>query len=230
MRMLTVALVFSIMMPVAGLYALDEKMTLIFRESTGQNQKTVSYGLESTDDLVQIEADFEDELQKVITDTDLHTKRLEIFFPENSTVVSIRREDDRLVIDGEKTRSIEVEPEIPWYQVLLSLKGFVMSGERKTLFYTLSANFDERLSRGRGIQLLQLVARRNGEEVLEINGKKIKTVRVVVTFNDIRSLFWKAHYWYRESDGMLVRYTEVRGAPGTPETLGVLVEEDSWYD
>jgi len=230
MRMLTVLLVFSIMMPVAALFAMDEKMALIYRESTGQNQETVSYEFESRDDLVQIEANFNDELQKVITDTDLRTKRLEIFFPENSTAISIRREDDRMLIDGEKNRSIEVDPEIPWYQVLMSLKDFVMSGERKTSFYALSANFDERLAKGRGIQLLQLVARRNGEEVLEINGNTIKTVKVVVTFDDIRSLFWKAHYWYRESDGMLVRYREVRGAPGTPETLGVLVEEGNWHD
>jgi hypothetical protein len=230
MRMLTVLLLFSIMMPVAALFAMDEKVTLIYRESTGRTHETVTYAFEPRDDLVQIEANFSDELQKVITDADLHTKRLEIFFPENSTAISIRREDDRLVIDGEKTRAIAVDAEIPWYQVLLSLRGFVMSGEKKRSFYALSADFDERLARGRGIQLLQLVARRDGEEALEISGTEVDTVRVVVTFDDIRSLFWKAHYWYRASDGMLVQYREVRGGPGTPETLGILIEEETRRD
>jgi hypothetical protein len=166
----------------------------------------------------------------VLTDDTFDTRKVEISFPANPTVISIHREDDRLMIDGEKARSIEVDSNIPWYQVLLGLKSFVLSGEKKKSFYALSADFDERISRGRGIQLLQLVARRDGEEILEINGTNVETVRVMVTFGDIRSLFWRAHYWYRAQDGILVRYEEVRGAPGTPETLGVLIEEEQGRD
>jgi hypothetical protein len=107
----------------------------------------------------------------------------------------------------------------------VNLNGFVLSGSKRRTFYTLSANFDERISRGKGIQVFRLVAKRGGSETLNINGEKVETVNVTITFDDLRSLFWKAHYWYRESDGTLVQYREVRGGPGTPETIGILVQE-----
>ena len=69
----------------------------------------------------------------------------------------------------------------------------------------MSLHFDERLSEGRGIQLLKLVVKKRGIETIELNGREIGTVKVMVTFDDIRSMFWKAYYWYRSDDGLLVR-------------------------
>jgi hypothetical protein len=209
--------------------AMDETI-LTYRESTGPDDEEISYVIASKGSSIQIEADFQDEHHNVVTDAHLNTEKLSISFTKNSTVISIHRQDDRIVIEGERPRSIKIDSEIPWYQSLISLKTFVMSGDKRKTFYALSANFDERLSKGKGVQLLHLVAKRGGRETLSIDGKEEETVRVTVTFNDIRSLFWKAHYWYREIDGTLVQYKEVRGAPGTPETVGVLIEEGSLHE
>jgi hypothetical protein len=223
MKLQSVLLTLSMMMPITAMAM--ENATLIYRESTGSNHEEIAYELTSRGAKMHIRADFNDEYQVIVTDDSLDTEKLEISFPKNPTVISIYREDDVLVIDGGHARSIAADPDIPWYQLLISLKGFVLSGEMRRSFYALSANFDERLSRGKGIQLLRLVAKRDGRETLEINGKSEETVRLVVTFDDIRSLFWKANYWYRESDGTLLQYREVRGGPGTAATMGILIEE-----
>ncbi len=116
-------------------------------------------------------------------------------------------------------------PDLPWYQMPLSLKEFILSGDRKRSFYALSSNFDERLTHGRGIQVVRLSARREAVEQIEVCGRHVDAVKVLITFEYIPALFWKAYYWYRADDGLLVRYSEPRGAPGTPKTLGELIHE-----
>jgi hypothetical protein len=43
----------------------------------------------------------------------------------------------------------------------------------------------------------------------------------------VRAAFWKAEYWYRPSDGVMLRYKSVRGGPGTPKTIITLLKEEN---
>jgi hypothetical protein len=224
MKVKTTIIFFFIMMMAVSVFGM-ENATLLYRESTGQTHERVPYVLSYNGDHIRIEADFNEEYQTIVTDTDMNTKELTISYREKSRVIVIHREHDRLIIEGGVSKSVHVDPDIPWYQFLVNLNSFVLSGTKRTNFYTLSANFDERISRGKGIQVFRLVAKREGQETLEINGLEVETVKVMITFDDLRSLFWKAHYWYRQNDGTLVQYREVRGGPGTPETIGTLIEE-----
>lgn len=229
MKLITVLLTLLIMIPAVPSLAMDNTK-LIYRESTGSDQEEISYVLTSKGALIHIKADFKDEYHEIVTDKNLDTTKLEISFQKNLTTITINREDNRLVIEGRQNRSIQVDPEIPWYQSLISLKEFALSRDKKRSFYSLSSHFDERLSEGKGIQVLRLVASKEEKQTVEINGRKVETWRVMITFDDIRSLFWKAHYWYRTSDGLLVQYKEVRGGPGTPETIGTLIKEERMYE
>jgi len=94
----------------------------------------------------------------------------------------------------------------------------------------LSSNFDERLARGKGIQVIRLSAKKKAFESIDVGGRQVDTVRVLISFENIPALFWKAYYWYRTDDGMLVRYSEARGAPGTPKTVGELIYEEENHE
>jgi hypothetical protein len=219
----TIALLLTALLPaVFATFAYGADSVLVYRETTGQDVQEVYYYLTFTGGDVLIEADFDDEHHEIFTDGTLNTKKLDISFPSGKDHISICRTENRLEVSGADSRSIQVDPEVSWYQSLICLKTFVLSEDSKKPFYSLSSHFDKRLSEGRGIQLLNLVAKKRGAQTIRINGSEVETVRVLVTFNDIRSVFWKAYYWYRADDGQLVRYSEVRGGPGTPETVGVL--------
>ncbi len=105
------------------------------------------------------------------------------------------------------------------------MKSFILSEDNKISFYGLSSNFDERLSQGKGIQMIRLSARKEAVEQIEVCGRQVEAVKVLISFEYIPAIFWKAYYWYRADDGLLVRYSEPRGAPGTPKTNGELIYE-----
>ena len=229
MKLILILTTLLMVMPVVPLPAIDNT-TLTYGEATGSDHEEVYYALSSRGDLIYIKTDSTDEHYKIVTDDNLCTIKLEIEFGKNSDTITIHKEDDRFVIKGTENRSIQVDPEIPWYQSLICLKEFSLSKDRKRSFYSLSSHFDERLSKGKGIQVLRFIAKKEGKETVEVDGKTVEAWRVMVTFDDIRSLFWKAYYWYRTHDGLLVMYKEIRGGPGTPETLGTLIREEHTYE
>jgi len=57
---------------------------------------------------------------------------------------------------------------------------------------------------------------------IKVFGRQVNAVKVLISFEHIPALFWKAYYAYRADYGLLVRYGEVRGAPGTQKTIGEL--------
>ncbi len=138
-------------------YAASEAV-LTYRETTEQNVEEIQYVLTLKESRIHIKADFKDEYHSIVTDKNLDTTKLEISFQKNAATITIYREADRLVIDRKQNRTIQVNSEIPWYQTLISLKEFALSRDRERSFYVLSSHFDERLSEGKGIQLLRLVA------------------------------------------------------------------------
>lgn len=83
------------------------------------------------------------------------------------------------------------------------MKGFILSEKNKILFYALSSNFDERLARGKGIQVIRLAAKKEGFESIEAGGRQVDAVKILISFEHIPHLFWKAYYWYRTDETRL---------------------------
>jgi hypothetical protein len=75
------------------------------------------------------------------------------------------------------------------------------------------------------IGLQKLVAIREKKETVQAGGRAEEAWRIRITVPDVRAFLWGAQYWFRATDGRLLRCEEVRGLPGTPPTVGVLKRE-----
>lgn len=203
---------------------------LVYRETTQKRVEEVSYAIEEYAGSVRIRGDFNDETHIITADRNFNTMTLEIIPVPGADPVRIQKDRDRLVFAQRTEKWVSLKPGISWYQLPLCLRDFIYSENRKVSFYGLSSNFDERLAQGKGIQVIRFSARKDAFESIEVDGRRIDTVRVLIRFEHIPPLFWKAYYWYRTDDGMLVRYSEARGAPGTPKTVGELIYEGETHE
>lgn len=71
----------------------------------------------------------------------------------------------------------------------------------------------------------KLYLKRLGREYITIDGESFKTVKVLFTIdNPFLSMFWKTHHWYRESDGILLKYETVKVPPGESMSKGRLTD------
>lgn len=73
------------------------------------------------------------------------------------------------------------------------------------------------------LALHEMVAIKEGEEELEISGKKYKTQKVKITLSGFKKQFWKAHAWFDKESALLVRYKANEG-PRTPYTETSLIQ------
>lgn len=110
----------------------------------------------------------------------------------------------------------------PWLQDLTLLAPFVLGPAKELRFVAFPDFLDARL---KASDLTRFKANKVKVETVVWGNGSGPAWRIHVTFDDLRSMFWGADYWFRTSDGLLVRYQEVRGGPGTPTTTGVLVAE-----
>lgn len=167
-------------------------------ETTAENREFITVDIHKS----KIELDTADELHTIFTDDQLETLKWLTYNKELDESIDISRTPDLFKKD------------IPWYQTMHQLGSEVKKGKKKILFYIASSNFDKELSKGDGLQVMEFKAVfKKREQGLDL---------YYITFNDYRSLFWKTKVWFRPSDGVIVRYSSVRGAPGTPETVGML--------
>ncbi|MDJ0785130.1 MAG: hypothetical protein QNJ22_24400 [Desulfosarcinaceae bacterium] len=108
----------------------------------------------------------------------------------------------------ERTLKIDADP---WYQAgSLSLRGFAQSRAAETRFWIL---------RPGKYTAHKLIASRKGMDTLEIDGKPVHAHKIRVCLAGWKAPFWSATYWFREEDGLFLRYQGASGPPGSPETV-----------
>ena len=103
-----------------------------------------------------------------------------------------------------------------WYGSVLLLRDFALSNEERREFYVTKPE-EERV--------VKLVAVREETETVAVNGEECEAVKIKYTVPGFRGMFWKSYYWYRTSDGLLVKTEETRGGPGTPTVYAELKSE-----
>ncbi|MFO7831041.1 MAG: hypothetical protein R6V18_03535 [Desulfuromonadaceae bacterium] len=146
--------------------------------------------------------------------TALETQSWSVNDPQAGTDMRVVRKGQRLLFSGVyKGREIEREIEVdesPWYQALsLSLRQFA-EGEFDGLeFWTVRPDT---------LDVHRLQVKREGEELLELNGERVSCVKLKIQLTGMKSIFWRSYYWLRESDGLFVRYEGPSGPPGWPMT------------
>ncbi len=109
--------------------------------------------------------------------------------------------------------------ERPVYEsVERSLQEFAISGSSQTIYFWIVLPADA--------LIFQLMAHREGREVVDVAGERVEAERVKVSLPGLASILWSSLYWYRPTDGTFLRSECVRGLIGTPKTVLQLVEGD----
>ena len=96
--------------------------------------------------------------------------------------------------------------ELPWYPDFGLLGDFALSDEPERRFYVLLPI---------GPRSVKIVARREQRETIVIDGREIETIRVRIKPEGILGLFWNEPFWFRASDGAVVRYETRDGRSGS---------------
>jgi hypothetical protein len=158
-------------------------------------------------------------------DTSFSASSCEVVDKATRKTTSFRREKGKIICtSGDRSEAQKVE-NIPWLQTPFSLARFAVSDKSDILFYTATLYDTKEKSGAAGGSVMKMVARKMKDEPTGKGSDDSAAIKVVITLPGFKSLFWKITYWYRTTDGVVVRYEDVRGGPGTPKTIGTLIKE-----
>jgi hypothetical protein len=149
------------------------------------------------------------------------TRRYQVKDSDKNHDILAARQDDELKISGIRHGKVYSETvkldKRPWYQALsYSLRTFLKSEDDAMTFWTI---------RNDTFEVTSLQAKKEGEEEVLVNGKKINAHKVVLRAEGFYASFWHGTYWYRKGDMLFLMYRSVHGLPGTPETVVELIEK-----
>ncbi len=104
----------------------------------------------------------------------------------------------------------------PWYQPLsFSLQRMLLRNRDRASFWTIRPDT---------LEVLALQAERIGTESIGETAAKRAADRVAIRLDGVLSALWRADYWFRPGDRLLVQYRGTHGPPGTDETVIRLME------
>ncbi|MBM3197685.1 MAG: hypothetical protein FJZ58_00320 [Chlamydiae bacterium] len=104
----------------------------------------------------------------------------------------------------------------PWVQDFkFGLQPFLMSDAKK---YAFCIVHPEKLD------VHEMVAQKDMEEVLEVGGKTYFTQKVKISLKGFKKKFWTGYVWFDTTTHLMVKYRANKG-PGTPYTEMLLVGE-----
>lgn len=129
-------------------------------------------------------------------------------------VVAVRQENTIVFKGSKQGRAVERNIAIdglPWYQPLsFSLRNFLRSQKNSVEFW---------MVRPDQLELVKMRATRQFLETIAVNNREEKAVRIEVRLTGLLSGLWSCQYWFREEDGVFLKYEGVHGPPGTPKTV-----------
>lgn len=163
--------------------------------------------------------------RKTLADDLFRTRSVYSDHPRNGKM-TIEAKDGQLFVEGiGKVGSFDAAKD-RWLQNNVFLKEVIASKAAKTPFFVVGAQYDDKgkLIEGK-IARMDLVWKRGKEETLTLGGTSHAAIRMTMTIDDFRGMFWKADYWFRLSDGLLLKYVSPTGGPGSPVATSVLVAE-----
>ncbi len=120
------------------------------------------------------------------------------------------------VVQGKPVAKAFPKDDVPWFQLLsFSLRPFVQSHETVVVFQMLRPD---------NLSVVKLEAKKVGGASVTVGGEALVASRVRVSPPWPLSLAWRGYYWFRESDGLFLRYEGINGPPGTAKTVVQLLE------
>lgn len=197
-----------------------ESVRLVYTERSGDTMTSKEYLVEKTALGWRIELFNQGVKRTIVSGDDLDTTVEEYRNPATGDELTMRRFGKALRLTGSlegKAVDKEFEVDDVWYGSVLLLRDFVLTDEEEREFYVTKPE-EERV--------VKLVAVRENVETVTVNGQECEAVKIKYTVPGFQGMFWKSYYWYRTSDGLLVKTEETRGGPGTPTVYAELKSED----
>lgn len=104
---------------------------------------------------------------------------------------------------------------LPWYEPTFGLQAFAASDNKSVEYWALIVYW------GRPVKFS---ASKKGTEILEINGKQVEAVHVIVKLKLLGLHLFPLDYWFRKPDGRLLRYKIPERGNEPPVTLELVSE------
>lgn len=192
----------------------------VYKGTTKDVVVTYNEKVAKGNEIIDISFSNNGDVTKTILNPDFTTKTWEYRDKEQNTKLVAEKNGAVIQVKGRvKGKEISREFKIgnrPWYQAVnLSFGVFVLSGKDRQEFWIMQ-----------NLKGYNMVAIRDKEEILQVNGQDVAAVKVRMTLTGWVSRFWNVYYWFRKSDGLYLRYEGANGSPGTPVTVIELVNED----
>ncbi|MFZ1982837.1 MAG: hypothetical protein WAU91_00390 [Desulfatitalea sp.] len=199
-------------------------------ERRGEHAKPVLWRL-THDDGYQLIYQSPEETHVTQTDAALQTTSWHMSNALKEMVVQATREANAIALRGTcKGQAIQERFELdadPWFQATsLSLRDFVRSPENTITFWTLRPDT---------LKPLKLTATKVALETLKTADASVDALKIELRATGWRAPFWRSHYWFRASDGLLLRFEGQAGpsranpividytGPGPVETSSALL-------
>jgi hypothetical protein len=197
----------------------------VYLERTGGENDTCVSTVIKNERGTELTVQYKEESYRMAVDTSLSASSCEVVDKATGKSTLFRRVDGTITCVTQSRSDTYQAENIPWLQTPFSLARFAVSNESDIMFYTATLYDTKEKSGAPGGSMIKLIARKVKKDAASGGKDDSAAVKVVITLPGLKSLFWKIAYWYRGSDGAVIRYEDVRGGPGTPKTIGTLIEE-----
>ncbi len=145
---------------------------------------------------------------------DLSTLRWVYGYPDGKSAVFTRTGNgirSEGLLGGKRSETEAEIDEAPWYGVIgMGLGRFIRTGAPKTVFWTVNPDNGK---------AYKMTAKRRGAETITCDGRTVEAVKVTVSVSGFPAALYSTEYWYRESDGFLLRFEGTSRGPGSPKTI-----------
>lgn len=184
------------------------------------NAQTVTIAPDGENRIVNTEGSSDGAKHRFVLDGDCATKEWRILRADGSETV-FTREGTEVTARGTgvkaKRKPARVDA-LPWYgSVPLGLAAFARSGTEKTEFWIINPDNGK---------AYKMTATRIGEESAPSCGAEVPAILVRVTASGVPAAFFSMRYWFRSSDGMMIRYEGKESGPGSADLTLELIEEE----
>ncbi len=190
---------------------------MIYQALTQGTATKVNWKIETTDDKILVSG------QNKGRDVFLECSRSYSFLSFHETVdsnreFSVSRQGNTLNVrfkenNKQRTKSYDIGT-TPWIQEFkFGFQPFLSSEDSQYKFHIVNP---------KDLTLHSMVATKEQQETLILNGKTFRTQKLKVTLQGFKKKFWKAEVWFDLESRMMLKYKANEG-PGTPTTEITLV-------
>lgn len=184
----------------------------IVTENTGTVQTSHTWTIQHTAKGIEISWISPDKSFFSLCDEDGNTVEWRLRNPTED--ITARRSGNLIALAGNRAgkkfhKDISIDKS-PWFQPIpYSLGRFSQSRLNTVAFWAIRPD---------NLDVVKLLAKRDGEGQITTRAGPLLARKIRISLDGILSHFWTANYWFRDSDGLFIRYEGANGFPGTPMT------------